>query len=1079
MQWISPLLTALFVVLQCTMHCYSRDQLLACNAAGSTWAKESGLLTTLRKAGICSLPTHRGCRGGKRLPSATSKDVAACALDMSSAPIETIVGNRSQGRQESVSLNVNNNTTIKSTIGKVKIGLLNCQSVGNKTASIVDHLLTEQVDILALTETWLNTTELDQRKIAHLTPKGYVFHQVPRSTTGKHSQGGGVGILIRSNMKVTVQPASKFRSFESIQVCITAESVVLNIVVIYRIPPRKENKLKQTDFLEEFTELLERGSMDTGKLLILGDFNIHWDDKKCSETKKFTSLLKAHNLEQHVSEPTHKLGHLIDFVITRSTDDIIESCEVADLLSDHHVIHAMLKCTKPHPPQKVITFRQIGDIAIDEFKEDILQSDIYKNKASDVADLVTQYDTVLRNLLDKHAPEVTKKVADKEKRPWINEKIKNAKRRRRRMERRWRKTRLTVHREAYKAEKDNFQTLLDEEKAMYFKTKIEDCEGDQKQLFSLVNNLLGKGKSSALPTHDNLGDLVNSFSDFFQGKIEVIRSNLEELEVSVDPLSCPPTSELLPPSERKLPTFTPATDTEIMKIIKSSSKATCALDPIPTKLLADHFLPELVPIITGIVNASMESGIFPTSLKTALVKPLLKKLSLDPEIFKNFRPVSNLSFLSKIIEKVVANRLIKHLRENGLQDLLQSAYKPGHSTESALLKVQNDILTALDNKSGVFLALIDLSAAFDTVDHQILLSFLKDTIGIENSALDWFASYLDGRTQRISIDKELSDLTELLFGVPQGSVLGPLKFCVYTLPIGAIIKSHGLSYHIYADDTQVYMSFDIKQPHDALAKLNACLSDIRSWMIKNRLKINDDKTEFLIIGSPHTHSKLDGNLKLSVGNATIKPSVSARNLGVQFNSQMSMENQVTNICKSTHYHLRNIGAIRNVLTDDTAAQLVHSLISSRLDYCNSLLIGLPDAQLRRLQKIQNHAARMVSRTRKFDHIQPVLQKLHWLPVRARINFKVDLLTYKALNGQAPEYIRDLLTPYSPARSLRSGDKNLLVIPRSHMKTYGDRCFSVEAPKLWNSLPLDIRLSSTVETFKHKLKTYMFRQSYDV
>ena len=342
---------------------------------------------------------------------------------------------------------------------------------------------------------------------------------------------------------------------------------------------------------------------------------------------------------------------------------------------------------------------------------------------------------------------------------------------------------------------------------------------------------------------------------------------------------------------------------------------------------------------------------------------------------------------------------------------------------------QKDILSAIDKKSGIFLALIDLSAAFDTVDHSILLSFLHDTIGIRGSAFNWFKSNLSGRTQCVSIDNIMSELIEMLFGVPQGSVLGPFKFCIYTLPIGAIIRFHGLNYHIYADDTQVYLAFEVDDPQQALDKLNACLSDIRTWMIKNKLKINDDKTEFLVIASANGHSKISSDNKLKVGNALIPPSSSARNLGVIFDDHMNMEDHVTSVCKSARFHLRNIGAIRNFLTDDAAAQLVHSFITSRIDYCNSLLIGLPDTQIKRLQRIQNNAARIVSKVKKFDHISPVLRQLHWLPVHQRIVFKTLLLTYRIVNGMAPEYLKDLLTFYKPSRSLRSAEQHQLVVPQ--------------------------------------------------
>jgi hypothetical protein len=193
---------------------------------------------------------------------------------------------------------------------------------------------------------------------------------------------------------------------------------------------------------------------------------------------------------------------------------------------------------------------------------------------------------------------------------------------------------------------------------------------------------------------------------------------------------------------------------------------------------------------------------------------------------------------------------------------------------------------------------------------------------------------------------------------------------------------------------------------------------------------------------------------------------------------MNMEKQVSNICKSANFHLRNIGSVRKNLNNTAASQLVHALITSRLDYCNSLLIGLPDNQINRLQRIQNNAARVVARVKKFEHITPTLKYLHWLPVKCQIEFKTLLLTYRILNGSAPQYLMDLVTPYRPSRSLRSGEKHLLSVPRSNTKSFGDRCFSVSAPKAWNHLPLEIRESENVDIFKRTLKTHLFKCCYD-
>ena len=299
-------------------------------------------------------------------------------------------------------------------------------------------------------------------------------------------------------------------------------------------------------------------------------------------------------------------------------------------------------------------------------------------------------------------------------------------------------------------------------------------------------------------------------------------------------------------------------------------------------------------------------------------------------------------------------------------DQYQSAYRKGHSTETALVRVHNDILRAVDKGLGVCLILLDLSAAFDTVDHTILLTFLKEHIGLDGQALDLLKSYLTGRTQCVSVDGVLSELSELAYGVPQGSVLGPIEFCIYTIPLGAILNHYKINYHIYADDTQIYCSFEIDSLDEVLNSISDCISDIRSWMITNKLKINDEKTEFLLITSPH--KTITRPIKISIGQEVILPSSSCKSLGVMFDKHLQMSTQVKSICQSTHFHIRNIREIRHLLPSSAAAQLVHSLVTSRLDYCNALLHRLPDCRIKPLQRVQNIAARVVSLCSRQDDI---------------------------------------------------------------------------------------------------------------
>lgn len=556
-------------------------------------------------------------------------------------------------------------------------------------------------------------------------------------------------------------------------------------------------------------------------------------------------------------------------------------------------------------------------------------------------------------------------------------------------------------------------------------------------------------------------------------KISTLRNNLDNMNVQ-NSHPCPDVSAYMPTSNSILDTFHPCTVEEIIKIVNTSSKATCELDPLPTKLLVD-ILPTLAPVLCEIVNMSLSSGEFPSSLKSAIVRPLLKKAGLDLDNLKNYRPVSNLSFLSKLLEKVVVNRLIDHMSVNNLLDPMQSAYRKAHSTETALLRLKNDMSWAIDRGLGILLVLLDLSSAFDTVDHAILITFFEKILGLKGKVLDWFRSYLSSRTQSVSIGSILSDVSELVFGVPQGSVLGPIEFCIYTTPLGAILRQHGLSYQIYADDTSIYCTFDMSAPEATVEKINACIGDIKAWMIANKLKINDDKTEFVVITSPR--AVVSSDLHITIGNTNVSPDTKCKSLGVMLDAHLSMEAQVNSVCRSMNYHLRNIRKIRPLITQPIAAQLVHSLISSRLDYCNSLLYGIPDSLLSRLQRVQNTAARIVSRCPRASHITPVLEELHWLPVRARIQFKILLLTYKCVHGLAPQYLCELITPYSNVRSLRSNTQLLLNVPKSRLRTSGDRAFCVAAPTEWNKLPIEIKMSDTVSCFKGLLKTHLYKQYF--
>ena len=476
------------------------------------------------------------------------------------------------------------------------------------------------------------------------------------------------------------------------------------------------------------------------------------------------------------------------------------------------------------------------------------------------------------------------------------------------------------------------------------------------------------------------------------------------------------------------------------------------------------------------MNTSLPCAEFPKEFKRAFLTLLIKKIILGREILKNYRPVSNLSFLSKLIERIVCVQLVNHLDKNGLYEIFQSAYRQLHSTETALLRVQNDILQAVDSRGGAILVLLDLRAAFDTIDHEKLIRTLYTYCGIEGDPLKWFLSYLKGRVQSVQIGSTFSREQNLLFGVPQGSVLGPVLF---TTPLGRTIQRYWLTYHLYADDTQLYMAFkpsDVTSKCDAISRIEACVADIRIRMTDNFFKLNDDKTELLIIT---THEELSKILDISIkvgGQSTSPSDDPPRNLGVIFDSTCCLDAHVAKLCRSINFNLYSVGKIRKYLDEPTVEKMINATVASRLDYCNGLLYGAKQSHIDRLQCCQNDAARIISKRRKFDHISPVLRELHWLPVEQQISYEILLLTYKALNGHAPQYRAALISKYAPPRPLHSEDQYLLNSPRWRLETFEKRAFSKAAPTLWNPLPLSVKQVPSIDSFKARLKNLPVQQS---
>jgi hypothetical protein len=397
-------------------------------------------------------------------------------------------------------------------------------------------------------------------------------------------------------------------------------------------------------------------------------------------------------------------------------------------------------------------------------------------------------------------------------------------------------------------------------------------------------------------------------------------------------------------------------------------------------------------------------------------------------------------------------------------------------------------MCALDRQRDVILVLLDLSAAFDTIDHEILLRRLHLRFGFEGPVLEWLKSYLHGRTQKVSIGTMVSKEHSLRYGVPQGSVLGPILFSLYMVPLEDIITRHDLNTVIFADDTQLYVACDAKTDYSVVRRIEDCVDEIRGWMRDNFLALNDAKTEIMWFSSCFKKVEDLPILKeVRIGDVQIAASTEpVRDLGVMIESSGSMDAHVAKVCKTASYSLWRISKLRNILDQSSTEKLIHAFVTSRIDYCNSVFFGLYDYQFRKLQHIQNSAARLVTRRKLERHIDmtPILRELHWLPVKARVEFKNLCIIFNLIRcgESAPFYLKELIQVHQPTDRNTRSCMSINLVQRNFKpkpsRTYGDRAFSVYAPILWNGLPPSLRNMTTFAPFKSALKTFIFRKYFD-
>lgn len=951
----------------------------------------------------------------------------------------------------------------------MKVGLLNAQSIGNKFTVINNIIAERHLDTLLLTETWHQTG--NDTALKRCAPPGYVIHDVPRpGCEGHPSRGGGLAAIFSSSLSLKESKKHiNTKTFESTLFTIGSRSSTVAVLLIYRpgsTPPTEQ-------FFTELTAYLEVVALYQCEVVITGDFNINIGDHTSGNATRLLELLTSFNLIQHIGQPTQTRGGILDLLIAQREGISDVTVEPPGCFSDHSLITWRLSFNQDRPSFVQKKVRRWHRLDCEGFRKALRKSPLCSPLPAESAanELFDIYETVTRELADVFAPvQETTTVRRRRIAIWFDDECRRLRRKSRALERKYRKTGTADDRLAWVQHEKERHRIHRLKENSYWMAEISDSKGNSRKLWKTFSAIMGLDNAANIPVGS---PSAQALMDYFVQKVESIRQSTGDNT----PLT------YLKPSSVHLTNFKVYTTEAIEKTILSLPSKSCSLDPIPTKILK-KFLPDFLPFITEMCNQSLIEGFLPISQRHAILKPKLKKNGLDVSDVRNYRPISNLTYISKLVERLVYKQVLEHLENNGLLPKLQSGFRRRHSTETALIKVLSDIFMAMDEGKVVLLGLLDMSAAFDLVDHDILLTRLKVSYGFDDVVLTWFHSFMSARTQQVFHDGSLSSTVPVGSGVPQGSVLGPLLFLLYSADIIEIAVKHNIGVHFYADDGQLYFSGKTGQADSMAQKVSDCVEEIDSWMASNRLKLNTEKTQVIWIGSWQLRRQLSRDPTIKLGTSWIQTQETVVDLGVLIDGELSMKEHIQRTCSSSFYQLRQIWRVRKSLPRKALETLVHAFVTSRLDYCNGALYGISESGVMKLQSVMRTAARLISGRRKFDSITPYIRDiLHWLPVKQRVEYKLCVMVYRCLHGDAPKYLEEMLLPISGNRELshlRAAVKGKLIVPRTRTRTLGPRGFAASGPSLWNALPDHLRDASlTMDQFKKELKTFLFRKGYDI
>ena len=931
---------------------------------------------------------------------------------------------------------------------------LNARSLNKNIIELKAILDGADFDAVSISETWLRSRTPKDR---FMIP-GYKIFRTDR----RNKRGGGVCLYVREEydckrIKIRNIPASP----EMLWVEVTVNHKKIAIGTFYKAP-----NIPCKTFYDAYDSLTYIFSKYEDPILA-GDFNVNMLNTESADFKKLSdSIIEPFDLKQIIDKPTRitdKSRTLIDLLLVKDLDKVktFGLCDASGV-SDHFLIYMAYNVKKPKFKPVTVTRRDFRKFDLPGFQA-AAEIAHWENvfAVQDVNEKVTILENTINGLLDIFAPYKTFKITKPNSTPWLTDEIKQLMNKRDMFKHNFNLTGNKTFESNYKELRNRVTGMMRQSQKKMFNETINSKVKDSKDFYKTAKKLnIISDKTTKVKVNFSAQTLNENFVKNNNNPIDpnFIEEKLQNLYKN------------FPPSIHTF-SFQPVSEEEVIKATKSLKSMSVGVDQI-NSFVIKSLLSRISTVLVHIVNVSFEHGIFPENWKKAVITPIPKvSIPLSPS---DFRPISLLPALSKIIEKLANIQIVAYLIEHNFLDPYQSAYRKNHSTQTALLKLCEDIYDIIDDSEITLLVLLDFSKAFDTVNHKLLLAKL-DILGFEKNTCDWILSYLSGRQQMVKTDTESSSWSPIINGVPQGSILGPLLFTILISDMRRSIWNG--SYITYADDTNLYWESEVDTINSTIDTANQVLGQISTYCVDTCLRLNESKCKFMFIGSKPAIRKLniaETNF-LNINGTDLERVNKAKVLGVTFDEVLSWQKQV-NLCISKAMgNFFQMYRYKKFLNEEAKITLCDSIILSQFNYCDIVYSNMDVILEKKVQKIQNMCLRFIFNYRMKDKCDYdlLLKKLNWLNMKNRRIKHGLTMIYKILNGLAPHYLSDNFTLTSEIHNVNTRRaSNSIYINKNITSKIHRKSYSFYMAQIYNNVPENIQKSVSVNAFKHSITSYI-------